>query len=420
MAITAEKRNVSFVFRWSALLLVSIAALGSYFAYDSIGPITPVLKEALGIGSEKIGMLYSIYSVAAIILLVAGGFLTDKLGVRVGSILYVASFALAAILTASGDYKIMLVGRFLLGFGSECFYVVTNKIIAKWFKGRELAFAFGINLTLMRLGTFLALFGLGWISEVAGSWQNALWIVAGICCFSVVAAVGYFFMDRYESRKVKIEEEEEEEEARLTFKDALSYNKSFWYIAILCVTFYSAIFPFTAFSTDFFVEKYGLTMNAAGRLSSLIIFMSMIISPFFGAFVDKFGRRGTLLVIGSLLLVPCHVMMGYTNITPYVPMILLGISFSVVPAVLWPAVPMIVREGKLGTAYSLIGMVQNIGLFLFPLVIGRIRDMTGSYKPGMLVFSCLGLLALTFSLLLRSSEKHSATSIESAAGKYAS
>ena len=199
----------------------------------------------------------------------------------------------------------------------------------------------------------------------------------------------------------------------------------YWYITILCVTFYSAIFPFTALSTDFFVDKWQVVREAtvegsflykvfsnflymfstAGGISSIIIFASMICAPFGGLFVDKFGKRASLMIIGSIILIPSHLVMGLTTIYPVAPMITLGIAFILVPAAMWPAIPLVVPKDKVGTAFGLTTMIQNIGLALFPMLNGFLKDKTGDYTASMVMFGCLGFVGLIFAILLKREDK---------------
>jgi nitrate/nitrite transporter NarK len=184
-------------------------------------------------------------------------------------------------------------------------------------------------------------------------------------------------------------------------RQAFKLPPAFWVISLLCVTYYSAIFPFQGAATDFFVERYSMDSISAGRLAGTIILISMFTTWFFGLIVDRIGKRATMMIIGSLAMIPCHVSMAYTNINPLIPMIILGISFSLVPAALWPAIPLMVKEKQLGTAYGLIAMIQNVGLFTFPLAVGRIRDTLGSYKPAMIMFAGLGVLGFIFAIWLK-------------------
>jgi len=263
--------------------------------------------------------------------------------------------------------------------------------------------AFGLNLFLCRAGTYLAFFALPAMVKSFDSWSITLWLVAGICCVSLATMIGYLFVDRHGDKRGMTAIVEDEEEFNL--KDVFRLPASFWVISLLCVTYYSAIFPFTAFSTDFFMERYGLSHSSASHLSGVIILFSMLSTWFFGLIIDKVGKRATIMILGSLLMLPCHVLMGYSEIEPIIPMIMLGISFSLVPAALWPALPLMVKEAQLGTAFGVIGMVQNIGLFLFPILAGTIRDTTGSYNRSMIMFSCLAGAGLIFSIWLKVLER---------------
>ncbi len=390
-----------YVLAYISLVLISVAAMASYFAYDCIGPLTPLLKEKLNLSTTQVYWLYSIYSIPVILFVVLGGMLADKLGVKKAAILFSALFTMGTVLTASENFAIMLIGRFFFGIGAEAYYVVMNKILAKWFKGRGLAMAFGINLFLCRAGTYVAFFGLPWLANNF-TLSSALWIVAGINIFGLLSTFAYGILDRIGEKKkiVSIQEEAEEEEA-FRLGDALKLPLAFWVISLLCVTYYSAIFPFQGAATDFFTERYNLDYVYAGRLAGTIILISMLSTWFFGFIVDKIGKRATMLIIGSLAMIPTHFLMGYSYITPWLPMIVLGLSFSLVPAALWPALPLMVKEKQLGTAYGVIAMVQNVGLFIFPLLVGLIRDKTGSYNPAMIMFAGLGVLGLIFALWLK-------------------
>jgi len=396
-----NSRAYVYFLAYSALFLISLAAMASYFAYDCVGPLTPLLKSELNLSATGVYWLYSIYSIPVIIFVVLGGLLADKLGVRKAAILFAVLFTGGTVLTATKIYWLMLVGRFFFGIGAESYYVVLNKILAKWFKNRGLALAFGINLFLMRAGTYAAFFVLPWIASNF-TLANALWIVAGINILGLVATIIYQFIDNYgERNKLVSFIEEDSAEETFNLRETFRLPLAFWVISLLCVTYYSAIFPFQGAATDFFVERYGMDPVPAGRLAGTIILISMLTTWFFGAIVDRVGKRATMMIVGSLAMIPCHISMAYTNINPIIPMIVLGISFSLVPAALWPAVPLMVKEKQLGTAYGLIAMIQNIGLFTFPLLVGQIRDKTGSYKPAMIMFMGLGILGFIFAVWLK-------------------
>ncbi len=410
-----HSRRAAYGLAFVSLALVSIVAAGSYFAYDCIGPLAPILKRELALSSKQIGWLYSVYSIPVIALVVAGGLLADRLGVRRAGILFTALFFAGTVLTALGEFWLMVVGRLLFGIGAECLYVVMNKIVAKWFRDKTLALAFGLNLFLCRAGTYLAFFGLPWMVEALSSWQLTLWVVVAICGVSLLAIAIYALVDRHGERRGLTAIEERGELFRL--RDALRLPRAFWVISMLCVLYYSAIFPFTAFATDFFQERYGLLHEPASRLTGVVILISMCTTWLFGALVDRIGRRATLMIVGSLLMIPCHVVMGYTEVHPWVPMVVLGVSFSLVPAAMWPALPLMVRSEQLGTAYGVISMVQNVGLFAFPLAAGAIRDFTGSYNEVMILFLGLSIAGLGFAFWLKRVERSAGSYLERPAAR---
>ncbi len=214
---------------------------------------------------------------------------------------------------------------------------------------------------------------------------------------------------------------------KIVFSDIRKFNSSYWFVVLLCVTFYSAIFPFTALATDMFHDKWGIPLvsettgsflaqifgnflhmfSTAPGVTSIIIFASMIFAPFAGNLVDRIGKRATLMVVGSLVLIPAHLIMGITHWNPVPSMIELGAAFVLVPAAMWPSVPLVVEETRVGTAFGLMTALQNLGLGLFPLLNGKLRDVTGSYTATQIMFACLGVAGLIFAfLLLRSDRRH--------------
>lgn len=417
MAIT---RKQAYMFAFAALLLVSFSAATSYLAYDIIAPIADKLEMSveeggMGLSSTRVNFLYSVYSIPVIIFVVFGGLLADKIGVRRSGILFAVVFSVGAVLTAVNDYYVMLAGRVLLGIGAECFYVVMNKVLAKWFKDKILATAFGINLFLCRAGSFLALAFGAWLMDVLGSWTMTLWVTAAVCGFSVVAMALYVFLDRFGERNA-ITAIVEEEEGEFNLREALRLPLAFWVISGLCMIYYSAIFPFIAIAPRFFIEHYGMGDVEAGKVTGVIILLSMFTTWIFGLVVDKFGKRATLMIIGSLMMIPCHASLVLTDITPWIPMVVLGISFSLVPAALWPALPLMVKDENLGTAYGVIAMVQNIGLFAFPLLAGILRDSSGNYYSTMLMFSGCAVVGLLFAIWLKAIEMKQGSYLDRRAG----
>lgn len=401
----------SVFYRFTILVFVSLMLVGNYFAYDSIGALAPLIIKGLDVGREQIGMLYSFYSWPNLIMLPIAGFLIDRFGTRKMSLVFSGLIVTGAVLVAAAPmFWLMVVGRTIFGVGAESLIISQSAILAKWFRGKELAFAFGLSLTFMRLGTLFSFNAEAAIAERFGGWRVALWAAALLCVFSLLCNVTYVFLERRARGRVKLSEAAAGE--KIVLADVKRFGPSFWFITFLCVTFYSAIFPFTAFSTDLFVDKWGYSVVMGGRITSIVIFASMILSPILGRVVDKVGRRGTMMIFGSLLLIPAHLTMGLTEFNPILPMAVLGFAFSLVPAALWPAVPLIVEKKAVGTAFGLITWVQNLGLAAFPWIIGRLRDVTETYTTGMVVFASLGLLGFVFGLLLKRADAKAGGGLE--------
>ena len=283
---------------------------------------------------------------------------------------------------------------------------------------------------MSRLGTLFAFNTGELITDVFGSFRYALLVAVIACLVSVVGNLFYILMDR-RAEKVGDQEDDVSSE-KIVFSDIKQLKPSFWYVTLLCTTFYSAIFPFTALSTDFFVEKWGIAehavtggaflsqvfenflhmFNTAGGITSIVIFASMIFAPFAGQLVDKIGKRASLMILGSLIMIPCHALMGLTHINPIIPMIFLGAAFVLVPAAMWPCIPLIVHKDRVGTGYGLMTAVQNVGLALFPFLNGKLRDITRSYTSSMLMFAFLGVAGLVFALLLKKDDQRSGHVLE--------
>jgi MFS family permease len=237
-------------------------------------------------------------------------------------------------------------------------------------------------------------------------------------------------LDRRGEKILKLKSESADE--GFSFKHIKEFNASFWYVSLLCVTFYSAIFPFTALSTDFFVEKWGVVrsveasggflsqvfnnflhpFDTAGGITSIPIITSMTISPFIGILVDKIGKRASLMIIGSIIIVPAHLVMGLTNIYPVIPMMALGAAFVLIPAAMWPSVPLLVKKSLTGTAFGMMTTIQLVGLSAFPILNGWLRDWTNSYTSSMIMFGSLGFLGLIFAILLKRSDRKEGGKLE--------
>ncbi len=343
MTENVMKQQPSSFYRWTVLIFVSLAMYGNYYIYDSIAPIADMLKSELGFSDVNIGSLNSIYSFAAVFILIISGPIIDRLGVKKSIMIFATISSVAALITAlSSDLYLMLGSRLLLGIGSEPLIVAITTALAKWFKGKELGFAFGINLTIARLGSFTADWSPTWGSSFYNSWSEPLFIafIIGLTC--VVGGIIYWVMESYAEKRYELGSAGETD--KFVLADMFKFDKSFWYIVILCVTFYSAVFPFRTFAIKFYQEAHGASREFAGQLNSALIFASMIATPLFGLLADKIGKRATMMMLGSVLILPVYLMLVYSGITLYLPIIMLGIAFSLIPAIMWPSVAYLVNK----------------------------------------------------------------------------
>lgn len=396
-------------YRWAVLILVSLAMFGNYYVYDALSPVADLLKSQLGFSDANIGLLQAIYSFPNIFTVLIGGVLIDRLGIRKSTMIFGVLCLLGAIITVLSPHLwVMASGRLVFGMGAESLIVAVTTALAKWFRGKELSFAFGINLTIARLGSFAALNSPTWAKGAYSNWRTPFLIAIAFCTFCVVGAVIYWIMEAYAERHYALGETSTD---KVVFGDLFRFGLSYWFIVALCITFYSAIFPFQTFAVKFFQEAHGTSRELGGFLSSMLTLFAMVATPLFGLLVDKVGKRALFMMFGSLLLIPVYLMMAYTHVTLYVPMAMMGVAFSLVPAVMWPSVAYIVDQAKLGTAYGLMTMIQNIGLFGFNLLIGWANDYShasaqhpAGYATGMWIFSILGFLGVAFSLLLHERE----------------
>ncbi len=427
-------------YRWLVLVFISLAMFGNYYVYDCIGPLAPLLSRH-GFTDASIGLLQAIYSFPNIVMVLIGGFIIDRIGTKKSTMLFGVICLAGAAVTAwpetpalaplglgvNGLLKIfgwvfdvgsvppvvavMAAGRLLFGLGAESLIVAVTTAIARWFKGKELSLAFGLNLTISRLGSLGAQVSPSWAGFAYGSWQGPLVLSVGFGAFCVIGAAIYWVLESYASRRYALGEAGKTD--KVVFRDIWGFGRSYWFIVLLCVTFYSGIFPFQTFAQKYFIDARGATPERAAWLIGMLTTFAMFGTPAFGALVDRIGRRASLMFLGGILLIPVYALIGYTNVSLFVPMAMMGIAFSLIPAVMWPSVAYLVHESKLGTAYGLMTMVQNIGLFGFNLMVGALNDQAragaanpAGYHAGMVwAFSGLGFAALIFAFLLRRTER---------------
>lgn len=422
-------------FRWAVLIFISLTMFGNYYVYDCIAPIADLLAKQLGFSDSNIGLLQAIYSIPNVIMVLIGGYVVDRIGTRKAIFIFgTLCFAGSVVTSLSGALSVMATGRLIFGLGAESLIVAVTTAVAKWFRGKELSFAFGINLMISRAGSLLAQQSPSWAGFAYNYWRNPLLISVGFGALCIVGAIVYWVLEVYAEKKYQVGLAGATD--KVVFSDIKAFGLSYWYIVALCITFYSAIFPFETFAYQFFMDAHHVTREAGGDLVGMLTLFTMFGTPIFGLFVDRLGKRALLMMLGSLLLIPVYLMMAYmrsaTYVTVYLPssadghfafvahhlppillltMAMMGIAFSLIPAVMWPSVAYLVEQSKLGTAYGLMTMIQNIGLAGFNLMVGWANDHSragadnpNGYNLGMWIFSILGFLGLTFAFLLRQRE----------------
>ncbi len=437
----------SAAYRWTVLLFVSMAMGSCHYIYDSINPLERIFIDKLGFSAAGFGWLNSAYSVSAILTLLIGGWVIDRIGTKKALSAFALICLIGAVLTAvQGQPGMMIAGRTVLGLGGESMIVAATAVLAKWFKGKELSFAFGIKITISRMASVAADNSPTWASRVfyphgsvgGASWRGPLLLAVGAGIFAVICSGIYWMLEsrtagRYDPAKHNKSE-------KLDLHQTLRFNRSYWFVVGLCLTFYSAIFPFRTFAIEFLTNRiltdHGgihaseamrvLAHQHAGMLNSLLPLSAMVATPLVGLLSDRIGKRALFMMIASILLMPVYLLMGFTHVTLFLPLCMMGIAFSVIPAVMWPSVAYIVDPKRLGTAFALMTLIEQVGFFVMNLLIGKANDyqhagldnMQG-YRTGLLIFSVLGFVGLTFAILLRvrehGSQSHGLDTITAAA-----
>jgi MFS family permease len=387
---------------------VAFVMLGNYYAYDSIGPVAEQLSRELHFTDTQIGTLNAIYSLPNILLVVVGGLLIDRFTARRMVLATTALCLVGAVVTALGaQFPVMATGRFLFGIGSETLIVATTVALAQWFAGRYLALLFAMNVSLARLGSYLADQSTSFASELyARGWQAPMWLAAGFAAASFVGALVYFYVDRREAPRGTLALPPPPE--RFDWHHLLKFRTEYWLLVATCVCFYSVIFPFrSTFAIKYLQQAQGLTLAQAGTLNSYVFLAAVVATPLFGLLLDRVGRNALLLVAGSLLLPLSILVLGTMPGGAGLSTALLGVSFSFLPAVLWPTVVRYSAPQHLGTAYGLMTALENAGMFAANIAAGYINDVSGAsasnpagYVPMLWFFGLLALATFVFTVAL--------------------
>lgn len=446
MTGTRKLLNDNGVARWTALVLIALMMFFAYMFVDVLSPLSTLLETSKGWSAETYGTFCSseyFLNVFAFFLIFAG-IILDKMGIRFTGILSGAVMVIGASIKLyaisdmftpdSGLYrfldsfwtsfpataKLASVGFMIFGCGVEMGGVTVSKAIAKWFKGKEMALAMGLEMAIARLGVF-AVFRL---SPYLSTWANETMptVVTPVLFCTILLIIGlltytiFTVMDRKLDAQIgETVAEEAEEQFKVSDIGILFTSKTFLIVSGLCVLYYSAIFPFQKFATGMLEANLQMPTEEAAGLFSWFPIGAMVLTPFLGAFLDKKGKGASMLILGAILMITCHLVFALVPLTKpiaYTAIILLGISFSLVPAALWPSVPKLVEERYLGSAYSVIFWIQNIGLMAFPIIIGWSLDKTGGYTVPMLIFSSLGVFALLLGLWLKVEDKKKGYGLE--------
>ncbi len=518
--------------RWTALLLLALAMFCSYIFMDILSPIKDLMQETRGWDSTAFGTMQGseVFLNVFVFFLIFAGIILDKMGVRFTAVLSGAVMLVGAIIkwyavsdafigsgletwfTNNLNYiplfdelgvspfyqgmpasaKVAACGFMIFGCGCEMAGITVSRGIVKWFKGREMALAMGSEMALARLGVATCMIFSPFFAKLGGEVSVSRSVAFGVVllCIALIMFVVYFFMDKKLDAQTG-EAEEKDDPFKVSDIGKILSDSGFWIVALLCVLYYSAIFPFqkyavnmlqcnltltepaadsfwasptvtivqyaimlvvaaAGFASNFMKDKskkYGLLCvsiialvtycymgfmrQSAESIFAVFPLLAVLITPILGNYVDYKGKAASMLVLGSLLLIACHLTFAFVLplfkggaggiIIAYITILVLGASFSLVPAALWPSVPKLVDAKVIGSAYALIFWIQNIGLWLFPLLIGKVLDKTNpgvtdptqfDYTWPLVMLACLGIAALLLGLLLKVIDKKKGIGLE--------
>lgn len=440
-----KKLSDSKAARWTALAIVAFTMLCGYFLTDVMSPLKPMLEEELAWTSTDFGFFTSAYGWFNVffLMLIFGGMILDKMGVRftgmMSCILMLVGCAIkyaavagyigteGEILGFKSQVALAAFGYAIFGMGVEIAGITVSKVIVKWFKGKELALAMGLEMATARIGTMLAMAVTVPFAKYFHSVSAPVLLCLIMLCIGTISYMVYIVMDKKLEASMEGEEEENEEPFRFSDVFLIIKNKGFWLIALLCVLFYSAVFPFIKYATDLMVNKYNVEEELAGFIPSLLPLGTLFLTPFFGNLYDRHGKGASIMLLGAVMLISVHLLFALPILNVWwfatAIMIVLGIAFSLVPSAMWPSVPKIIPEKQLGTAYALIFWVQNWGLMGVPALIGWVLDTyckldttnggpAYDYTLPMIIFMCFGIVAFFVAVLLKREDKKKGYGLE--------
>lgn len=435
--------------RWTALGILSFTMFAGYLFNEIVSPMKPMIDRVYGWDGSDFGMFFSAYGWFNVffVMLILVGILLDRLGIRFSTVTSVlimiagASLKYFAFKTdfngaqlAGFDAQLLIasLGYAMFGVGVEYAGITVSKSVVKWFKGKEIAMAMGMQVAIARLGSFVPLaFG----AKIATMTSIPTTILFGV----LLLIIGFFgflvynVLDRRLEKQTHAAEGRPSDEDKFRLRDlgVIVSNRGFWLIAVLCVLFYSAVFPFYKYGPDLMVNKFGVSPDWAGIIPSAVPFGTIFLTPLFGGIYDRKGKGATIMIIGAAILVFVHFIYYLPGITSvglaFANAILLGIGFSLVPSAMWPSVPKIIPDKQLGSAYAFIFWIQNFGLWGIPLLIGIVLEKTNpgvaekiasgeaatyNYETTWFIFVALTLLALGVAFWLKAEDKRKGYGLE--------
>ena len=451
MAKIQQALNESAVARWTVLVLVASMMFFAYMFVDILSPLASLLNDSLGWDQGVFGTYAAgEYLLNVFGFLILAGIILDKMGVRFTGTLSASLMVIGAAIkyigisewfgandmvwlnswwpSMPGSAKVAMFGFMIFGCGCEMAGTTVSKVLAKWFKGKEMALAMGLEMSIARIGVFAAMFfsplisqrfGVDGMDSVTAPFLfSGLLLVIGLLNYLVFCVMDYKFDKQLVALGQATDTKDPEDEFHISDLGQIFTSKMFWIVALLCVLYYSAIFPFQRFATNFLEETLSISNAEAAGLFKWFPILAMVLTPFLGAYIDNKGKGASMMMLGAIIMIICHSIFAF--VLPAYPhkwlalvtILVLGVSFSLVPASMWPSVPKIIDEKVLGSAYCLIFWVQNIGLCLVPMLIGKLRVMTNGYLVPMIVFASFGVLAFFLSLALKVEDKKKGYGLE--------
>ncbi|NCC08952.1 MAG: MFS transporter [Bacteroidia bacterium] len=454
------------VARWTALVLLASAMFFGYIFMDILSPLQEILQTQRGwdpmaygryAGSETFLNVFVFF-------LIFAGIILDKMGVRFTAILSgivmvagaaINYYAVSNLFQGSpaesfmnnfmnlplawwnitpffegmpASAKLSAIGFMFFGCGVEMAGITVSRGIVKWFKGKEMALAMGVEMAIARIGVAVVVLGSPFLASMKPvSVERPVAVAVLLLLIGLISFICYAFMDKKLENELGENDEEKEDPFKLSDLKCIFSSKVFWLVALLCLLYYSAIFPFQKYAINMLQCNLGYSAEQAGKIFFVFPLGAAAITPFLGNFLDRRGKGASMLILGALLMIGCHLSfalllpMTKSPIVAYVGIVFLGISFSLVPASLWPSVPKLVDNRLLGSAYAAIFWIQNIGLYAFPMIIGAVLQGTNpgvtnpleyNYTAPMLLFASLGVVALLLGVWLKAEDKKKGYGLE--------